>query len=252
MWDQNPNSMSSNAGAHAQASETDQGLRSFMLSVYNYMASALLVTGVVAYLTSAMSVTEVDGQLMLTELGNTLFNSPLQWLVMLAPLGFIFFLSFKITSLSFSKAQGIFWAFSVVMGLSMASIFLVYTGESIARMFFITAAAFGALSLWGYTTKRNLQPMGAFLFMGLIGIILASLVNIFVGSSQLELVISVIGVLIFAGLTAYDTQKLKATYYQLQGTGETLAKAGLMGALSLYLDFINLFMMLLRLFGDRR
>lgn len=251
MWGNDPNMMSSNA-TRAQSAEVDAGLRAFMLQVYNYMASALVLTGLVAYFTSSFAVTQVDGGMALTAFGNVIFNTPLKWVIMLAPLGFVMLLGFKVQKMSFSAAQMMFWAFSALMGLSLASIFLVYTGESIARMFFITAAVFGAMSLWGYTTKKDLSGWGSFLMMGLIGVIVASVVNIFLGSSQLQFAISIIGVLVFVGLTAYDTQKIKATYYQLIGTGDTLAKAGLMGALSLYLDFINLFIMLLRLFGDRR
>ncbi len=235
----------------AEAGAIDQGLRSYMLSVYNYMASGVALTGVVAYVVYAMSVVETGAGLQLTEFGNIMFNSPFKWVVILAPLAMVFVLSMGIQKMSLGAAQAAFWGFSALMGASMASIFLVYAHASIAQVFFITAASFGALSLWGYTTSRDLSGWGSFLFMGLIGIILASLVNLFLGSSALQFAISVIGVLIFAGLTAYDTQQIKEMYYEGDSTAVAGRKA-IMGALRLYLDFINLFMMLLSLFGDRR
>ena len=226
----------------------DEGLRSYMLGVYNYMAAGVALTGVAAYLTSMMAV-GADGQL--TAFGTALYASPLKWVVMLAPLAFVFFLSFRIEKMSVGAAQLTFWLFAAVMGVSLSSIFLVFTGQSIAQIFFITAATFGSLSLWGYTTKRDISGWGSFLFMGLIGIILASIVNIFLQSSGLQFAVSVIGVLVFAGLTAYDTQRIKEMYSSMDDDG-TLGRKAVMGALSLYLDFINLFMMLLRLVGDRR
>ena len=171
---------------------------------------------------------------------------------MLAPLAFVFFLSFRIYKMSVPAAQIAFWAFAGVMGLSLSSIFLVYTGQSITQVFFVTAAAFGGLSLYGYTTKRNLSAWGTFLFMGLIGVVIASLVNLFLQSSALQFAISVIGVLVFAGLTAYDTQRIKDGYYEVMGDATAMTKGAIMGALNLYLDFINLFVMLLQLFGSRR
>ena len=236
--------------AQPQASTVDAGLRSYMLRIYNYMASGLALTGITALLASQSeaflsAVYHMEG-------GYITGMSGLGWLVALAPLGFVLALSFGIQKMKSSTAQMVFWAFAVVMGLSMANIFLLYTGESIARTFFITAGTFGAMSLWGYTTKRDLSGMGSFLFMGLIGLILASVVNIFLQSSMMAFVISVIGVLVFVGLTAYDTQRLKNMYYQISGHGEALAKASIMGALSLYLDFINMFIFLLQLIGDRR
>jgi FtsH-binding integral membrane protein len=170
---------------------------------------------------------------------------------MLAPLAFVFFLSFRIEKMSVGAAQLTFWLFAAVMGVSLSSIFLVFTGQSIAQIFFITAATFGALSLWGYTTKRDISAWGSFLFMGLIGIILASIVNIFLQSSGLQFAISVIGVLVFAGLTAYDTQRIKDGYFMVAGNAEAMGRSAIMGALALYLDFINMFMMLLNLFGNR-
>ena len=183
--------------------------------------------------------------------GNFIFASAFKWVVIFAPLGMVFFLSARINSMSLSGAQIAFWVFAALMGLSLASIFLVYAHASIARVFFITAASFGALSLYGYTTKRDLSAWGSFLFMGLIGIIIAMLVNLFLASSALQFAISVIGVLVFAGLTAYDTQQIKEMYY-VGDDGTVAGRKAVMGALRLYLDFINLFMMLLQLFGDRR
>jgi FtsH-binding integral membrane protein len=226
----------------------DEGLRSYMLGVYNYMAAGVALTGVAAYLTSVMAV-GADGQL--TSFGTAIYGSALKYVVMLAPLAFVFFLSFRIEKMSVGAAQLTFWLFAAVMGVSLSSIFLVFTNTSIAQIFFITAAMFGALSLWGYTTKRDISGWGSFLFMGLIGIILASIVNIFLGSSGLQFAISVIGVLVFAGLTAYDTQRIKDTYFMVAGNAEAMGRSAIMGALALYLDFINMFMMLLNLFGNR-
>ena len=217
----------------------DEGLRSYMLRVYNYMASGLALTGIVAYAVASTPV-----------LMNAIFGTPLLWVVMLAPLGIVFFMSARIQKMSAGAAQATFWIFAVLMGMSLASIFVVYTGTSIARVFFITASVFGAMSIYGYTTKRDLSGWGSFLFMGLIGIIIASIVNWFLASSALEFAISVIGVLVFVGLTAYDTQNIKQMYVQSDSTA-VMSKKAIMGALRLYLDFINLFLMLLRLFGGR-
>jgi FtsH-binding integral membrane protein len=226
--------------SQAEAAQIDVGLREHMLRVYNYMASGVALTGIVAMLASSSQT-----------LMNAIFGTPLAWVVMLAPLAFVLVLSFGINRLSLFASQALFWLFAAVMGLSLSTIFLIYTGESIARVFFITAISFGALSLYGYTTKRDLGPIGAFLIMGLIGIIIASLVNLFMQSSAMQFAISVIGVLVFAGLTAYDTQKIKNSYSELHDH-ETSGKLAIMGALTLYLDFINLMMMLLHLFGNRR
>ena len=231
----------------------DEGLRAYMLKVYNYMTTGLLLTGLVAYFFGKASiVTGEMGQIVgVTSIGALLFGSPLKWVVMLAPLGFVFYLSAKINKMSVSSAQITFWIFSAIMGLSLASIFIVYTQASIARVFFISSGTFAAMSLYGYTTKKDLTKLGGLLFMGLIGIIIASLVNLFFQSSALHFAISVIGVLVFVGLTAYDTQSIKNMYYA--GDSESVGgKKALMGALRLYLDFINLFIMLLRLFGQRR
>ena len=233
-----------------RAGEFDAGLRAYMLKIYNYMASALILTGLVAWFTAQAAVTG-DGTA-LTSFGQTLFLSPLKWVVMLAPLGVVFYLSARVHAMSEGAAQIWFWAYAGLVGLSFASIFLVFTGESIARTFFITAGAFGGLSLYGYTTKRDLSGMGSFLIMGVWGILIASLVNLFMESSALHFAISAIGVLVFAGLTAYDTQRLKVNYYQLAQYGVSTGKAAIMGALNLYLDFINMFMMLLQFMGDRR
>ena len=219
--------------------QIDEGLRAYMLKVYNYMGSALLLSGIVAY---AVAHTPALMQL--------IFGTPLMWVVMLAPLGMVFFLSARIEKMSFTTAQTTFWIFAALMGASLASIFVIYTQTSIVRVFMITAVTFGAMSLWGYTTKKDLSGMGSFLMMGLIGIIVASLVNLFIQSSMMHWVISVIGVLVFTGLTAYDTQKIKEMYLVSDGQ-VVMGKKAIMGALRLYLDFINLFIMLLHLFGNR-
>ena len=227
------------AGANAMDQAVDAGLRSYMLSVYNYMGSGVLLTGIVALLAFQSGFTA------------SLIGSPLMWVVALAPLAFVLVLSFGINKLSTTAAQALFWVYAAVMGLSMSTIFIAFTGTSIATTFFATAAAFLGLSLYGYTTKRNLSAMGSFLIMGLFGLIIASLVNIFMQSSAMEFAISVLGVGIFAGLTAYDTQTIKEMYYE--GDDRTTAgRKAIMGALNLYMDFINLFIMLLRLIGDRR
>jgi len=240
--------------SRAQAAPAiDAGLRQYMLRVYNYMASGLALTGLVAYmLFQATAVTGPTGDIVgLTNLGVSLYTGPMMWIVALAPLGVVLYMSFGIRNMSASRAQTMFWVFAFLMGLSLSTIFLTYTQASIARVFFITATTFGAMSIYGYTTKRDLTGMGSFLFMGLIGIIIASIVNIFMQSSMMYFIISILGVLIFVGLTAYDTQKIK-NMYMAYDSGEVSAKKAIMGALTLYLDFINLFIMLLRLFGARR
>jgi FtsH-binding integral membrane protein len=227
------------ASAGTQADVRDAGLRSYMLSVYNTMASGVLLTGIVALLFAQSG------------LAAQVLNTPLRWLIMLAPLGFVMVLSFGINRLSTTAAQGIYWAFTVVMGLSLSSIFLVYTGQSIATTFFATAAAFAGLSLYGYTTKRDLSAFGTFLIMGVVGLLVAMVINIFVQSTALQMAISFIGVLLFAGLTAYDTQKIKSMYFYVAGS-DMVGKTVIMGALTLYLDFINMFTFLLQFMGDRR
>jgi FtsH-binding integral membrane protein len=218
---------------------TDAGLRRHMLSIYNYMASGVLLSGIVALLFASSGLAQ---QVMAT---------PLRWVIALAPLGFVFAMSFGVNKMKTSTLQLLFWLFSVAMGLSLSSIFLVYTGPSIASTFFATAGAFAGLSLVGYTTKKDLSGFGSFLIMGVIGILIAMVINIFLQSSTLALAVSILGVLIFAGLTAYDTQRLKQEYQYLAGT-EFAGKAVVMGALSLYLDFIIRFTFLLQLLGDRR
>jgi FtsH-binding integral membrane protein len=235
----------------------DQGLRAHMLRVYNYMTVGLVLTGLSALITYYLSVSatptpyQVGSNLYLTSFGAALFGSPLMWVLVLLPIGLVFFLSFRISSMSVGAAQATFWGYAALLGVSLSTIFLVYTATSITQVFLITAATFGAMSLWGYTTQRDLTAMGSFLFMGLIGIIIASVVNIFVGWSALNFAISVLGVVIFTGLTAYDTQKIKEMYY-VGDDGTVAGRKAIMGALSLYLDFINLFLMLLRLFGNSR
>lgn len=246
------------AGARADAS-IDEGLRAYMIRVYNLMALGLAITGIAALGTVMLATTndpsaavaQLGNGKMLTSFGAALYGSPLRWVVMLAPLAMVFFLSFRVEKMSLSAAQTTFWAFAALMGVSLSSVFLVYTSASIVQTFFITATAFLALSLFGYTTKRDLTGMGSFLIMGVWGLIIASIVNIFLASSMLDFAISAIGVLVFVGLTAYDTQKVKESYDEGLGT-EVLHKTAVMGALSLYLDFINLFLMLLRLFGQQR
>ena len=229
----------------------DAGLRAYMIRVYNYMAAGVALTGVVAWLTFSAAVVQTSAGLQLTAFGQAVFQGPLLWILMLAPLGLVFAISFGINRLQPGTALTLFFVYAGLLGVSLASIFLIYTGESITRVFFISAAAFGALSLYGYTTQRDLTAVGSFLFMGLIGIIIASLVNIFLHSSGLSWAISIIGVLVFAGLTAYDTQAIKEMYDPMDD-GTVGGRKAVMGALRLYLDFINLFLMLLRLFGDRR
>ena len=217
----------------------DAGLRSYMLSVYNYMASGVLLTGIVALL---FATSGLAAQVLVT---------PLRWLIILAPLGFVMAMSFGLKKMKTSTLQALFWSFAVAMGLSMSSIFLVYTGVSIAQTFFAVAAGFAGLSLYGYTTKRDLSGMGTFLIMGVVGLLVAMLINLFLQSTAMMLAISAIGVLLFAGLTAYDTQRIKSMYAYVAGS-DMMGKVVIMGALSLYLDFINMFMFLLSFMGDRR
>jgi FtsH-binding integral membrane protein len=238
----------------------DAGLRSYMLRIYNYMTIGLAITGfaalgvyMAAITTDPSGAAARIGSSYLTPFGYAMFVSPLKWVFIAAPLVMVFAISFGINRLKPATAQMLFWAFAALMGVSLSSIFLVYTHTSIVRVFFITAASFGALSLYGYTTKRDMTGMGSFLMMGLFGIIIASVVNIFVASSMLQFIVSVVGVLIFAGLTAYDTQRLKNDYiygYASQG-GDIAERAAITGALSLYLNFINLFTLLLQLLGQR-
>ena len=232
--------------ADADVAHYDVGLRQYMLGVYNHMVAALAFTGLVAFGTTLLAVQ--DGAL--TGFGQAIYLSPLKWVIMFAPIGMVFLLSARVSSMSLGGARIAFYVFAALMGLSLSSVFMVFTGESVARVFFITAAAFGGLSLYGYTTKRDLSGFGSFLIMGLFGIVIASIVNIFLASTALQFAISVIGVLVFSGLTAYDTQQIKEMYNELDGS-DVAGKKAIMGALRLYLDFINLFIMLLQLFGNR-
>jgi uncharacterized protein len=234
----------------------DAGLRAHMIRVYNYMASGVALTGVVSWLAYQLAggdaIQVSGGQIAgLTAFGQAVFSGPLTIILCLGTLGLVFFMSYRINRLSVGTALALFFIYAALLGLMLASVFLEYTGGSIARVFFISAATFGALSLYGYTTQRDLSPIGSFLFMGLIGIVIASLVNIFLASNAMSWMISVVGVLVFAGLTAWDTQRIKEMY-SVQDDGTVTGRKAVMGALSLYLDFINLFLMMLRLFGDRR
>jgi FtsH-binding integral membrane protein len=230
----------------------DAGLRAYMIRVYNLMAAGVAFTGIVAWLAfNAGTTAGAGGTLVLTPIGQMLFTGFVPIVLMLATLGLVFFLSFRINTLQPTTAFTLFAVYSALMGLALGSIFVAYTGTSIARVFFISAATFGAMSLYGYTTQRDLSGFGSFLFMGLIGIIIASLVNLFLASSALQFVISIVGVLVFVGLTAYDTQQIKEMY-DVNDDGTVAGRKAVMGALRLYLDFLNLFIMLLQLFGDRR
>ncbi|MCA8883398.1 MAG: Bax inhibitor-1/YccA family protein, partial [Rhodobacteraceae bacterium] len=237
--------------AGARATQIDEGLRAHMNKVYGTMSVGMLITALTAWAVAGLAVTsdptgavaQIGADKYLTSLGAAIYTSPLKWVIMFAPLLFVFGFSAGINRMSAATAQTVFYAFAAVMGLSISSIFLVFTGESIVTTFLVTSIAFASLSLYGYTTKRDLSAMGTFLMMGVIGLIVASVINIFVASSAMAFAISVLGVLIFAGLTAYDTQNIKATYIQMaqHGDQEWLGKAAIMGALQLYLDFINLF-----------
>ncbi len=244
-------------GAQTRA-DIDEGLRSHMLKVYNMMALGVAITGLFAYLTimfttttdPSLAVVTMKNGVMLTSAGAAIYASALRWVVMLAPLALVFFISFRLNSLSVGAARTAFWVYAGLMGISLSSILLVYTGASIVQTFAVTAATFGALSLYGYTTKRDLSAIGSFLVMGLFGLIIASIVNIFLGSSALDFAISAIGVLVFAGLTAWDTQAIKEMYLEAD-SDETAGRKVVLGALKLYLDFINLFLFMLRFMGNR-
>jgi len=237
----------------------DAGLRSYMLRVYNYMLAGLALTGIASYgayfaavsSDPATAAARLPNGVLLTSFGVALFSGPLMWVLLLGSLGLVMFLSFRISKMSVAAAQISFLAYAALVGVTLASLFVVYTQTSIAQVFFITAATFGAMSLWGYTTRTDLTGFGSFLFMGLIGIIIASIVSFFVQSTMLTWVISVAGVLIFTGLTAYDTQWIKNNYVEADDAA-TAGKKAIFGALKLYLDFLNLFLMLLRLLGSRR
>jgi uncharacterized protein len=251
MSDFDRNYAAARPGLRADQVTIDAGLRAYMIRVYNYMASGVALTGVVAWLTYSAAVQNVDGRLVLTPFGQAIYGGPAALILLFGTLGLVFFLSFRISRLQPSTALALFMAYAALLGLMLSSIFLSYTGASITRTFFISAASFGALSLYGYSTQRDLSPIGSFLVMGLFGLILAMVVNIFLKSTGLDFAISVIGVLIFAGLTAWDTQKIKEMY-SANDDGTVTGRKAVMGALALYLDFINLFLFLLRFMGDRR
>ncbi len=255
MSDFDRNYMAARGAGADRAVAIDQGLRAHLIRVYNYMAGGVALTGVLAWLTYQLAggdaIVVAGGRISgLTPFGEAIFG-PMMWVLMLGTLGLVFFISFRINRLQASTALALFMVYAALLGVMLSSIFVQYTGASITRVFFISAAAFGALSLWGYTTQRNLDGMGAFMMMGLFGLIIASLVNIFLKSTGVDWALSVLGVLIFAGLTAWDTQKIKE-YYDPMDDGTVAGRKAVMGALSLYLDFINMFLMLLRLLGDRR
>lgn len=239
-------------GAAGTAAAIDAGLRAYMIRIYNYMAAGVALTGVVSWLTfNAATTTNEAGRLVLTSFGQAIYSGPLTIILFLGTLGIVFFLSFRIDKLQASTALALFMGYAALLGLMLSSVFLQYTGVSITRTFFISAASFGALSIYGYTTQRDLSPIGSFLIMGLFGLVIAMLVNIFLKSSGLDFAISAIGVLIFAGLTAWDTQKIKEMY-DSNDDGTVSGRKSVMGALTLYLDFINLFLFMLRFLGDRR
>jgi uncharacterized protein len=247
-----PNYAAARRGVGAdRAIAIDAGLRAYMIRVYNYMAAGVALTGVVAWFTFNAAVTESAGRLALTPFGQMIYSGPATIVLFLVTLGLVFAISWRVGSMQPSTAFTLFMVYAGLLGLMLSSIFLAYTHTSITRVFFISAASFGALSLWGYTTQRDLSAFGSFLIMGLFGLILAMLVNMFLQSSGLEFVISVVGVLVFAGLTAWDTQRIKEMYDPRED-GTAVGRKAVMGALSLYLDFINLFMFLLRFLGDRR
>ena len=247
----------SQGAAGARTADIDAGLQAHMTRVYALMAGAMVITGLVAYIVGMDFRAAVNGQattLIPTAVLEAMFSSPIRYVIMFAPLAFVFLFGATVNRMSTSTAQTVFWAFGAVMGLSISWIFAVFTGISIAQTFFATAIAFGAMSIYGYTTKKDLSGWGSFLFMGVIGLIVASIINLFIGSSALHFAISGLGVLIFAGLTAYDTQQIKNEYLQLrlQPGGEAIAeKAAILGALSLYISFINMFMFLLSFLGNR-
>ena len=251
MSDFDRNLATARSGYGADQVAIDAGLRAYMIRVYNYMASGVALTGIVAWLTYSAAVQDVGGRLVLTDFGKAVYGGPVSLILLFGTLGLVFFLSFRISRLQPSTALGLFMVYAGLLGLVLSSIFLTYTGASITRTFFISAASFGALSLYGYSTQRDLSPIGSFLIMGLFGLILAMVVNIFLKSTGLEFAISAIGVLIFAGLTAWDTQKIKEMY-SANDDGTVTSRKAVMGALALYLDFINLFLFLLRFLGDRR
>jgi uncharacterized protein len=251
MSDFDRNYAAATRGVGADRAVIDAGLRAYMIRIYNYMAMGVALTGVVAWITFNAAVNEVGGKLVLTSFGQMIFSGPAVLVLFLGTLGMVILISWRIDRLQPATALTLFMVYAGLLGLMLSSIFLTYTGTSITRVFFISAASFAGLSLYGYTTQRDLSPIGSFLMMGLIGLIIAMVVNIFLKSSGLDFVISAVGVLIFAGLTAWDTQKIKEMFDPMED-GTVIGRKAVMGALTLYLDFINLFLFLLRLFGDRR
>lgn len=256
-FDRNASTRWGTGVARAGTAELDKGLRAYMLGVYNHMTLGLAITGLVALGTNMLATTSDPsqaaarmGHILLTSFGVAIYGSPLRWIVMLLPLAFVFLFSFRINRMTASSAQTLFLVFAAAMGLSLSSILLVYTGASVANAFFITAATFGALSLYGYTTRRDLSPFGSFLIMGVIGLVIASVVNMFVQSTGFQYALSILAVLIFSGLTAWDTQAIKEMYYEGDGY-EVMTKKSINGALMLYLDFINIFIALVQLTGNR-
>lgn len=241
-------------GGVADAAAVDAGLRSYMLRVYNWMSSGLLLTGIVAYGVANTSLRDLFYHQVETQYGMRLAQTPLGMVSMFAPLAFVMVLSFGVNRLSRTTAQALYWLFAAVMGASLSNIFLIYAQGSIVQVFFITAAMFAGTSIWGYTTRTDLTRMGSFLMMGLFGIIIASVVNMFLHSSAMQFAVSVIGVVVFTGLTAYDTQRIRGAYYAAaQQLGmQDAGKRSVYDALSLYLNFINLFLLLLQLTGNRR
>lgn len=253
MSDFDRNSAAARGFGADRAVAIDAGLRAHMIRVYNYMSGGVALTGIAAWFTYQLAVvTNASGAIVgLTSFGQAIYSGPATIILLLGTLGLVFFISFRINRLQVSTALTLFMVYAALLGVALSSIFIVYTGASIARVFFISAATFGAMSLWGYTTRRDLTSMGSFLTMGLFGLIIAMFVNMIWPNGMLSLMISVVGVLIFVGLTAYDTQKIKEMY-SVNDDGTVTGRKAVMGALSLYLDFINLFLMMLRLFGDRR
>jgi uncharacterized protein len=251
MSDFDRNYAAATRGVGADRAAIDAGLRAYMIRIYNYMAMGVALTGVVSWITFNAAVTEVGGKLALTPFGQMLYSGPATIVLFLGTLGLVFLISWRIDRLQPSTAFALFMVYAGALGLMLSSVFLAYTGASITRVFFISAASFGALSLYGYTTQRDLSPIGSFLTMGLIGLIIAMVVNMFLKSSGLDFIISAAGVLIFAGLTAWDTQRIKEMYDPMED-GTLVGRKAVMGALTLYLDFINLFLFLLRFLGDRR
>jgi FtsH-binding integral membrane protein len=252
MSDFDRNYAAATRGVGVDRAAVDAGLRAYMIRIYNYMAAAVALTGVVSWLTfNAATTTDAAGKLVVTSFGQALYSGPATIVLFLGTLGLVFAISWMIDRLSAGTALIMFMAYAALLGVMLSSIFLVYTGTSITRVFFISAASFGALSLYGYTTQRDLTALGSFLMMGVFGLVLAMIVNIFLKSSMMDFIISCAGVLIFAGLTAYDTQKIKEMYDAVDDSN-IVGRKVVMGALTLYLDFINIFLFLLRLLGDRR